>query len=197
MPVRVALGGLVSSRGREPVYRSATVSCWFGRRICAGLRHVNAVRTGNVLVGAAGRDRGWAARVVWKTLAMSSGLPRTVKAVDTSELIRLDAEAIECGLNRNHGAGWLVEFADPAAVHYLWPVLVHRAGHRPESSPHWRCMLLLTVRDGQQVFSLLDVLPASFEDLPETLDAAMKTEVAHRLNCGGLPTQAQWSELNS
>ncbi|MGV9976544.1 hypothetical protein ACWDUH_02570 [Micromonospora wenchangensis] len=127
---------------------------------------------------------------------MSSGVPCTIKAVDTSELIRLDAEAIECGLNRNHGAGWLVEFADPEAVHYLLPALVHRAVHRPAVSPHWRCMLLLTVRDGQQVFSLLDVLPASFEGLPETLDAATKTEIAHRLERGGLLTQAQWADLN-
>ncbi|MGS2617638.1 hypothetical protein ACVCAH_24405 [Micromonospora sp. LZ34] len=127
---------------------------------------------------------------------MSSGVPRTVKAVDTSELIRLDAEAIECGLNRNHGAGWLVEFADPEAVHYLRPVLVHRAAHQPEFSPHWRCMLLLTVRDGQQVFSLLDVMPASFEDLPETLNAATKAEITHRLEHGGLLTQAQWAALN-
>ncbi|MGC5050946.1 hypothetical protein ACLQ2S_05800 [Micromonospora sp. DT48] len=90
---------------------------------------------------------------------MNPSIPRTVKAVDTSELIRLDAEAIERGLNRNHGAGWLVEFADPEAVHYLRPVLVHRLAHRPAVSPHWRCTLLLMVRDGQQVFSLLDVLP--------------------------------------
>lgn len=127
---------------------------------------------------------------------MSSGVPRTVKAVDTSELIRLDCEAIACGLNRNHGAGWLVEFADPEAVHYLWPVLVHRAAHRPKFSPHWRCLLLLTVRDGQQVSSLLDVLPMSFEDLPETLDATDKTEIACRLERGDLLTQAQWADLN-
>ncbi|MEG3632580.1 hypothetical protein [Micromonospora palythoicola] len=127
---------------------------------------------------------------------MSTGVPRTVKAVDTPELIRLDAEAITCGLNRNHGAGWLVEFADLAAVHYLRPVLVHRAAHRPEFSPHWRCLLLLTVRDGQQVVSLLDVLPTSFKQLPETLDAATKTEAAHRMEHGGLLTQAQWANLN-
>lgn len=78
-------------------------------------------------------------RPAWETRVVSSGAPRTVKAVDTSELIRLDAEAIECRLNRNHGAGWLAAFADPAAVHYLRPVLVHRAAHRPEISPHWRC----------------------------------------------------------
>ncbi|MCI4066165.1 hypothetical protein MRQ36_27900 [Micromonospora sp. R77] len=127
---------------------------------------------------------------------MNVGVPRTVKAVDTSELIRLDAEAIECGLNRNHGVGWLLEFADSTAVHYLWPVLVHRLRHRPEFSPHWRCMLLLTVRDGQQVLSLLDVLPASFEGLPETLDGATKTDIVLRLEHGGLLTQAQWSAVN-
>lgn len=128
---------------------------------------------------------------------MSVDVPRTVKVVGTSELIRLDAEAIGCGLNRNHGAGWLEKFADPEAVHYLWPVLVHRAGHRPEVSPHWRCMLLLTVRDGQQLFSLLDVLPASFAALPDTLDPATKTEIAHRLERDGLPTQAQWAHLHT
>lgn len=99
-------------------------------------------------------------------------------------------------VNRNHGAGWLVEYADPGATHYLRPVLVHRAGHRPEYSPHWRCMLLLAMRDGQQVFSLLDIPPTSFEELPETLDAATKTAIAHQLEHGGLLTQAQWADLN-
>ncbi|MEU0154757.1 hypothetical protein [Micromonospora fulviviridis] len=49
---------------------------------------------------------------------------------------------------------------------------------------------------GAGVFSLLDVLPASFEDLPETLDAATKTKIAHRLEHEGLLTQAQWADLN-
>lgn len=40
---------------------------------------------------------GGLARVAWETRAVSSGAPRTVKAVDTPELVRLDAEAVECG----------------------------------------------------------------------------------------------------
>lgn len=56
--------------------------------------------------------------------------------------------------------------------------------------------MVVTVRDGQQVFSLLDILPTSFEGLPETLDAATKTEIAHRLERGGLLAQAQWADLN-
>ncbi|MFD6637145.1 hypothetical protein ACFWDN_15155 [Micromonospora chalcea] len=124
---------------------------------------------------------------------MPSLVPRTVKAVDTATLIQLDTQAIEYGFSRNHGHGWLAEHAAPHALHYLRPFLVHRAGRRPEFDPHWRCMLLLTVRDGQEVFSLLDVWPASFDRLPETLDRGAKQAVADRLNNGNLPTQAQWA----
>ncbi|MCT9932929.1 hypothetical protein N5079_22230 [Planotetraspora sp. A-T 1434] len=123
----------------------------------------------------------------------SSKIPRTVKAVNTTQLIRLDEEAMVRGLNRQHGAGWLAEHADPEATHYLWPALVHRLDHRPEYSPHWRCMLLLTLRDGQQVFSLLDVLPASFTALPENLDRATKTRIAQRLQTP-MQTVAEWSQ---
>ncbi|MEU3457264.1 hypothetical protein ABZ671_27225 [Micromonospora sp. NPDC006766] len=129
--------------------------------------------------------------------ADQDGVPRTVKAIDTAELIRLDAEAIAYGFNRNHGAGWLAEYAALEAVHYLRPVFVHWAGRRPELSPHWRCMLLLTMRDGQEVFSLLDVWPASFDHLPETLDSAAKRAIAHRLDHGWLPASAQWANLNT
>jgi hypothetical protein len=126
-----------------------------------------------------------------------SGLPRTVKAIDTTDLIRLDAEAIACGFNRHHGAGWLAEHAAPQAVQYLRPAIVHRAGRRPKFSPHWRCFLLLTMRDGQEVFSLLDVWPASFDQLPDTLHPATTHALAHRLEYGQLLTSAQWADLNT
>ncbi|WP_055483146.1 hypothetical protein [Sphaerimonospora mesophila] len=123
----------------------------------------------------------------------SSEVPRTVKAVNTTQLIHLDEEAMVCGLSRQHGAGWLAERADPEATHYLWPALVHCLDHRPEYSPHWRCMLLLVLRDGQQVFSLLDVLPASFDALPENLDRSTKTQITQRL-LAPMQTVAEWSE---
>ncbi|MEV4744897.1 hypothetical protein ACFQVD_25990 [Streptosporangium amethystogenes subsp. fukuiense] len=122
-----------------------------------------------------------------------SEIPRTVKAVNTTQLIHLDEEATVCGLSRQHGGGWLAEYADPEATHYLWPALVHSLNHRPEHSPHWRCMLLLALREGQQVFSLLDVLPASFYALPENLDRATKTQIAQRL-LASMQTVAEWSE---
>ncbi|WP_122982441.1 hypothetical protein [Actinoplanes teichomyceticus] len=123
---------------------------------------------------------------------MSSSVPRTVKAIDTAELLRLDEEARERGFNRHHGPGWLATNAAPSALHHLYPVVVHTAGRRPEFSPHWRCALLLKLHDGHEVFSLLDVWPPSFERLPETLDAGTKSAISHRLTRGNLPTQAQW-----
>jgi hypothetical protein len=125
-----------------------------------------------------------------------SGVPSLVKAVSTPELVRLDTEAIEFRLNRNHGADWLPKYADPEATHFLRPFMLHRLSHRPEVSPHLRCMLLLRMRDGQQVFSLLDVMPASFDALPDTLDTTTKTRIAHLLDAGGLLTQAQWADRN-
>ncbi|WP_431874081.1 hypothetical protein [Micromonospora marina] len=127
---------------------------------------------------------------------MPSPVPRTVKAIDTPTLVQLDTQAIEYGFNRNHGPGWLARHAARNSTHYLRPFLEHRAGRRPEFSPHWRCMLLLTMRDSQQVFSLLDVWPASFDRLPETLDRAAKQAIADRLDHANLPTQAQWASLN-
>ncbi|MEU4542215.1 hypothetical protein [Nonomuraea dietziae] len=105
---------------------------------------------------------------------MAFKIPRTVKAVDTNQLLKLDAEAFACGLNRHNSVEWLTNYTDPTATHYLHPALVHRLNHRPEHSPHWRCMLLLIVQGGEQVFSLLDVPPASFDSLPENLSAETK-----------------------
>jgi len=133
----------------------------------------------------------------WKTRQMSSSVPRTVKAIETPELIRLDDEARERGFNRHHGPGWLATNVAPSAIHYLHPVVVHNAGGRPEFSPHWRCALLLKLPDDQEIFSLLDVWPPSFEALPETLDAETKSTISHQLLEGNLPTQAQWAASNA
>ncbi len=119
---------------------------------------------------------------------------RTVKVVDGRTLVALDDEARCRGFNRQHGPGWLAVNADMSAQHYLYPFMVHRASHRPEFSPHWRCMLLLRMRDGQDVFSLLDIWPATFTQIPESLTVQKKTEIAGRLEGGGLPTAAEWHD---
>jgi hypothetical protein len=48
------------------------------------------------------------------------------------------------------------------------------------------------VDDGPDRRSLLDVLPATFRGLPESLDAAAKTEIADRMNRA--ISQREWTE---
>ncbi|WP_329385057.1 hypothetical protein [Streptomyces sp. NBC_01716] len=112
---------------------------------------------------------------------MTSALPRTVRAVDTVGLLGLEQEAAVCGFSQRLPVDWLQEHLAAEATHYLFPALVHQLSHRPEVSPQWRCELLLTVRTGEQIHGLLDVLPDTFDKIPETLDAAAKTDIVNRI----------------
>ncbi len=75
-------------------------------------------------------------------------------------------------------------------MHYLVPTLVHQL--RPEVSPQWRCQLLLTVRTGEQIWGLLDVLPETFDKLPETLDTGSRKDIVCRIERA--VTQREWVE---
>lgn len=55
-------------------------------------------------------------------------------------------------------------------------------------------MLLLRMRDGQDVYSLLDIWPATFTQIPESLTVQEKTEIAGRMEGGGLRTAAEWDD---
>jgi hypothetical protein len=109
-------------------------------------------------------------------------LPRTIRAIGTPELLRLEGEAADCGFSQRLSVDWLRRHVPEDAVHYLFPMFEHRLEHRPAVSPQWRCQLLLSVRTGEQLLSLLDVRPAAFEELPETLDAPAKSEIAARMD---------------
>ncbi|MFE7760387.1 hypothetical protein [Streptomyces sp. NPDC057438] len=112
---------------------------------------------------------------------MTAALPRTIRVIDTERLLLLEEEAERSGFSQRLPVDWLRHHAEATAVHYLFPAMEHRLHHRPEVSPQWRCQLLLTVRTGEEVLSLLDVLPATFQALPETLDAAARTDIASRM----------------
>ncbi|QLE72809.1 hypothetical protein FGW37_15515 [Streptomyces rectiverticillatus] len=112
---------------------------------------------------------------------MTATLPRTIRAVNTERLLLLEEEAAALGFSQRLPVEWVREHAAPSATHHLFPVFVHELRHRPEVSPQWRCELLLTVVTGEEVLSLLDVLPESFRDLPESLDPAAKTDVHRRM----------------
>ncbi|MET9558388.1 hypothetical protein [Streptomyces sp. NPDC006645] len=112
---------------------------------------------------------------------MTPTLPRTVRTVDTAQLLDLAQEATLHGFSRRLPVDWLQEHLAAEATHYLFPTLVHRLAHRPETSPQWRCRQLLTVSTGEQILGLLDVMPSTFDKIPETLDVASKTDIVSRI----------------
>ncbi|MFC9742515.1 hypothetical protein ACFVKC_31975 [Streptomyces noursei] len=112
---------------------------------------------------------------------MSAALPRTIRAVDSDQLLLLEEEASRLRFSQRLPADWLREHIQAASAHYLFPVMEHWLAHRPDASPQWRCELLLMVRTGEEVFSLMDVRPGSFEELAETLDTTAKTDIAARM----------------
>jgi hypothetical protein len=123
---------------------------------------------------------------------MTPPLPRTVRAVDTAQLLDLAQEAAVHGFSQRLPVDWLQQHLAAEAMHYLFPTLVQHLRHRPEAPLQWRCQQLLTVRTGEQIWGLLDVLPETFDKIPETLDSASKNDIISRI--GQAETQREWSE---
>ncbi|MFD7288771.1 hypothetical protein [Streptomyces sp. NPDC059863] len=111
---------------------------------------------------------------------MAPALPRTVRTVDTAQLLDLAREAARHGFSQRLPVDWLREHLAAEATHYLFPTLVQRLTHRPEMLLQWRCQQLLTMNTGEQIWGLLDVLPDTFDKIPETLDTASKKDI---VNC--------------
>lgn len=87
---------------------------------------------------------------------------------------------------------WLREHLAAEATHYLLPTLVQRLTHRLEMPLQWRCQQLLTVNTGEQIWGLLDVLPNTFDKIPETLDTASKKAIVNRIEHA--VTVREWME---
>ncbi|MEU5959039.1 hypothetical protein [Streptomyces sp. NPDC047525] len=112
---------------------------------------------------------------------MPPPLPRTVRAVDTAQLLDLAQEAALHGFSQRLPVDWLQEQLATEATHYLFPTLVQRLTHRPETPLQWRCQKLMTVSTGEQIWGLLDILPGTFDKIPETLDTASKKGIVSRI----------------
>ncbi|GAA1197684.1 hypothetical protein F4556_003346 [Kitasatospora gansuensis] len=123
---------------------------------------------------------------------MTPSLPRTVRAVDTAQLLDLAQEAAMHSFSQRLPVDWLREHLAAEATHYLLPTLVQRLTHRLEMPLQWRCQQLLTVNTGEQIWGLLDVLPNTFDKIPETLDTASKKAIVNRIEHA--VTVREWME---
>ncbi|MGV9342666.1 hypothetical protein [Streptomyces sp. NPDC003688] len=93
-------------------------------------------------------------------------VPRKLKAVTTDSLLELEQCAWDLGLSRRLDPEWVREHAEPGGRHYLRPAFWHYLFHRSDVPRQLRCELLIALRSGERVLSLLDVLPETFPSLP-------------------------------
>ncbi|MER5597348.1 hypothetical protein [Streptomyces sp. NPDC002265] len=117
-------------------------------------------------------------------------LPREVKVIDSASLFRLEEQAGDLGMSQRLDPAWVRANAASDGTHYLWPTLWHSLSHRPEVPRQLRCELLITVRAGDRVLSLLDVLPHDFTPLPRVTSREEGMQVRRLLDRA--PSVREW-----
>ncbi|MET9542806.1 hypothetical protein ABZY16_35810 [Streptomyces sp. NPDC006553] len=124
------------------------------------------------------------------TTSPDQPVPREVKRLDTASLLALEERALGLALNQRLDPVWVEAHAASDGRHYLWPALWNSLPHRPEVPRQLRCELLIALRDGQHVMSLLDVLPEDFAPLPRVTSRDEGMCVSRLLDDS--PTVWQW-----
>jgi hypothetical protein len=109
-------------------------------------------------------------------------LPNELKAVATASLLELEQQALDLGLSRRLPQSWVAANAAPEGTHYLWPALWHSLSHRPDVPSHLRRELLIALRTGERIGSLLDVLPGDLAPLPRVTSRDEGMEVSRFLS---------------
>jgi hypothetical protein len=102
-------------------------------------------------------------------VVLDHSVPREAKAIDTAALLTLEEDATALELNQRLPPSWVAANAANGGVHYLRPALWNSLQHRPELPRQLRCELLIELRSGERVMSLLDVLPDAFAPLPRII----------------------------
>ncbi|MFD3993533.1 hypothetical protein [Streptomyces sp. NPDC058583] len=117
-------------------------------------------------------------------------VPREVKRLDTASLLALEERALGLVLNQRLDPVWVEAHAASDGTHYLWPAVWNSLPHRPEVPRQLRCELLIALRGGRHVTSLLDVLPEDFAPLPRVTSRDEGMRVSRLLDES--PTVRQW-----
>lgn len=117
-------------------------------------------------------------------------LPREVKVIDSTSLFRLEGRAYDLSLNQRLDPAWVHANAAPDGTHYLWPALWNSLSHRPDVPRQLRCELLITLRAGDHVMSLLDVLPDDFTPLPRVTSREEGMQISQLFDCA--PSVREW-----
>ncbi|NJC13078.1 hypothetical protein F4558_002904 [Micromonospora profundi] len=109
---------------------------------------------------------------------------RALKALDTDAVCALYEEAGRLRLGLGAGGPWLRAHLDLDGVHYLVPdpANYYWPGNRDSHGGAirwWQCTALLRMYDGDQVSSMIAVLPETFTALPSTLTRREQLRLVH------------------
>ncbi|MEV4823225.1 hypothetical protein [Micromonospora sp. NPDC049274] len=134
----------------------------------------------------------------WPVKAPVGRLPlpaeaRVLKALDTDALCALSEEAGRRRLGLGGGGPWLRAHLDADGVHYLvpdpadyyWP---GNQSARGGTIRWWQCTALVRMSDGDQVSSMLAVLPETFTALPSTVNRRQQLRLVHLARAAGRDT---------
>ncbi|BCJ75624.1 hypothetical protein CS0771_51680 [Catellatospora sp. IY07-71] len=107
-----------------------------------------------------------------------------LKALDTGTVCALHEEAAQLRLGLGTGGPWLRRHLHPDGVHYLvpdpasyyWP---GRADGSGDAIRWWQCTALLRMYDGEQVSSMVAVMPETFTALPRNLPRHRQARLVH------------------
>jgi hypothetical protein len=116
-----------------------------------------------------------------------------LKVLDTAAVCRVYEEAGRLRLGLGKGGSWLRAHLDPDGVHYLvpdpanyyWPGNPDARGGKIR---WWQCTALLRMYDGEQVSSMVALLPETFIALPSTLPRREQLRLVHRARSTGRDT---------
>ncbi|MCG7523379.1 hypothetical protein MHW47_02820 [Streptomyces sp. OfavH-34-F] len=117
-------------------------------------------------------------------------LPREVKVIDSASLFRLEERAEVLGLSQRLDPTWVRANVAPGDTHYLWPAMWHTLSHRPDVPDHVRWELLIALRTGGRVVSMLDVIPDDFVPLPKVTSREEGMQVRQLLDRS--PSVREW-----
>jgi hypothetical protein len=105
---------------------------------------------------------------------------RVLKALDTQEICALYEDAARLRLGLGKGGPWLAAHLDPSGTHYLVPDPADYYWPEPDGRIRWwQCRALLRMVDGQQVSSMVVVLPERFSALPDNVPRREQLRLVH------------------
>ncbi|MDG4827441.1 hypothetical protein O7635_36830 [Asanoa sp. WMMD1127] len=107
-----------------------------------------------------------------------------LKALDTSSMCALHEEAEQLRLGLGKGGPWLKAHLDPDGIHYLVPDPASYYWPGGSDGPGfeirwWQCTALLRMYDGEQVSSMIAVLPETFTALSSSLSPREQRRLVH------------------